>query len=371
MKRFTVFFLVVLASFWVCFQLGATNIPVFVAQELGSLLKKISLGLDWSYRLPLFDCRDQMIGEVVGYRGARDVSYEFVFVKNQLIGIGLGEYLSRVLGESKRLAHETLVSHFGDRAKVLDTHLTYINPISFWIRIIYNYGDKVLNDLYLKGDSLRFTLAECEEKEMDWGSTSLPTESLPLPKESFSWVEVRHDFPFWEYYLSSFSNAVVTLADYWKEQNIIKIPIYPDDPDFLLTNVHLMMQDVEMLRRKCACEQSESGVSAILEKFINARGGSVRVVAKTVSLENDFPSSIQEVERLIRLADQPFLFEWRGSWYTNYGIAVGYVCSEDGFFISSLLPVKSIDGTMWKRYLFRLIPGHHLRIYEISTESGE
>lgn len=371
MKRFAIFFLVVLASFLFCFQLGATSIPVFVAQELESLLKKISLGLEWSYRLPLFDCQDQTIGEVVGYRGAEDVSYEFVFVRGRLVGIGLGEYLSRVLGESKRLAYETLASRFGDQAKVLDTHLTYINPISFWVRIIYNYRDKVLNDLYLKSDSLRFTVAECGEREPDWEGVPFTKEFLSVSEEGFSWVEVHHDFPFWEYYLSSFSNAVVTLADYWKKRGIIKMPIYPDDPDFLLTNVHLMMQDIEMLRRKCACEQSEDGISAILEKFINARGGSVRITMKTVSLENDFASSIQEVKRLIRLADQPFLFEWRGSWYTNYGVAVGYVSSGGGFFISSLLPLKPIDGTTWQRYLFRLIPGHHLRIYEISTESGE
>ncbi|MEN3186192.1 MAG: hypothetical protein ABDK92_06090 [Atribacterota bacterium] len=308
---------------------------------------------------------------MVGYRGTEDTPYEFVFVGDQLIGVGLGEYLSKVLEESKRLAHEALMSRFGDQVKVLDIHLTCISPVSFWVRIIYSYEDKILDDLYLKSDSLHFTLAECSGQNLDWENVSLVTESPPLSAGDFSWIEVRHDFPFWEYYLSSLSNAVVTLADYWKAKGFITMPIYPDDPHFLLTNIHLMMQDVEMLKRRCACEQSETGVSEILEKFINARGGSVRVVTKTVSLEDNVASSIQDVERLIRLENQPFLFELKGNWNTSYGIAVGYVSSRNGFFISTLLPVKPVGETMWKRYFFRLTPGYILKIYEISTESGE
>lgn len=224
-----VIIVVLLLSSW-----AYADIMYFLSEELKSLLAKTSLKSSSTYEIPLFDCCNKLTGKVIGCKEGGTTDYEFVFHNNRLIGIGLGGYLREVLMESKELAQKTLSNHFGDKAKFLDAHLIYISPVSFWIRITYKYGDKVFNDLYPKSDSLRFTLGECEEENADKKDTLFARDGAVGSNQNFSWVEVQYDFPLWEYYLSSFSNAVVALADYWKFQDIIKAPIYPDDPSFFI-----------------------------------------------------------------------------------------------------------------------------------------
>jgi hypothetical protein len=360
--------IVVQFSIWVY-----ADILDFPPEELESFLQKVDRDSSFNYIIPLFDCRDRVVGAVKGFKGDRGAYYEFVFHGDQLVGIGLGGYLQKVLMEAQELTLETIGSHFGDKAEFLDAHLIYVSPVSFRVRIFYRYGDTVLNDLYLKSDSLRFTLAECLGTSLTQENDRLREEEVSKPDQGFSWVEVRYNLPFWEYYLSSLSNAVVTLADYWKSRGVIRVPIYPDDANFLLTNVRLMMQDVEMLRRKCACESIEIGVSEILEKFIDARGGSVKVVSRdTFSKGGERPLlGTKDIKRLVELENQPFLFECRSRMDTNYGIGIGYLSTSKGFFVESLLPTKSIDGVRWERYFFRWAATPYLRVYEVYTESEE
>lgn len=346
------------------FSVDATTCS-FVSEELRMLLEDSHAFSMPRYELPLFDCSDRLIGEVLGYEG-KAAHYEFIFIGGQLVGIGIGDYLRNLLNVSKTMAQETLDSHFDHKAKFLESRLTYMNPVSFWVRIFYHYGDAVLHDLSLQTGSLRFTVAECGEQSGEWGTLTLG-DGVSFAMDTFSWFEIQHDFPVWEYYLSSFSNAVVTLADYWKSKGFIKIPIYPSDPDFLFTNIRLMMQDVEMLRRRCGCEDTEVGVSEILEKFVNARGGSVKVVVRDKSSPEGQGESLKvhDLERILRVRNQPLLFECRGGSVSHYGIITGYFKTKEDFFVICLLPMRSINGARWERYLFKWSTARHLRIYEV------
>jgi len=332
-------------------------------EELQKLLEHFSCPDLEDYSLPLFDYRGRMVGQVMGCHWNENV-YEFVVIGDRILGIGMGNYLHALVEEAKSLACQTLTRRFGNGVRVVEVRLVYSNPLLFFIQVFYDHGGMMFNDLYLRFDSLRFTLDGCKEnmlpEQSDAGLVSL---------EKKVWFEISYEFPYWEYYLSSFSNVVVTLADYWKFKSWIKMPIYPEEPDLMLLNAHLMMQDVDMLRRKCKCENSESGTASIVEQFINARGGNVKVFPQRFSFST---ANMEEVIQFLTSSlDQPLLLEIEGVCYNFYGILLGYFTHSRGFFLNCIVPTKVIQGTRWERYFLNAAVPRSWVVYQIVEKHGE
>ena len=324
-----------------------------------------TLNKNSSCGIPLYDINSQLIGRVVSDT-IDGRSCELIFTNDQLTAFGIGGYLTTAFTQSAEVMEKTLTSRYGDQAKLIDRHLIMIHPLMFVIQGIYNYQGKIINDLILKCNSFIFTLKGDDDSPSERrGSINQP--GLPLDHQ-----RVSFEIPIYQYYLSDFSTCVLMLANYWRHESWIKTQLHPEDSRYFLVNLHLTMHDVEMLRRKCHCENDPKSIAEIIASFIKARGGEVKVEVLEANHSNLEKNTFQMIKDMIRRTDQPCLIEISSkNGYSAYAILTGYAQIPRGEFIECIFPTPFLGEKTFQRYFFKWNESYDvLKIYQIIDRSG-
>ncbi|MEI6157188.1 MAG: hypothetical protein WCP87_02340, partial [Atribacterota bacterium] len=320
------------------------------------------------FDIPLYSVQGRVIGQVISTR-IHGLEYELIYVHGHLIGIGEGEYLKTVFLESEKMFRSTLQSRYGEKVEAIHRRLIFINPLSFIINGTYTYEGKVINDLNLHCNSFIMSLFPWDDFS---GELHFETQSSSFRGVSFH--EVTFPLPSYEYYLSDFSTCLLMLADYWRSKDWIRMPLPPDDSRYFLVNLHLMIQDVDRLRRKCNCEKDSKSTSEIIRLFIQARGKNVGIQIGEKNIPDGSESfSFEDIKRIIQDEDQPYLMEISSfGKFVNYGIVNGYLEIPDGEYVECVFPVALRGERRWQRYFFKWDEGYDsFKIYQITGRAGE
>jgi len=324
-----------------------------------------TLNQNSSSGIPLYDINSQLIGQVVS-NTIDGRPCELIFTNGQLTAFGMGGFLTIAFTQSVEVMEKTLTSRYGDQAKLIDRHLTMIHPLMFVIQGIYNYQGKIIHDLILKCNSFIFTL------KGDDDSSSERRVSINQPVLPFDYRRVSFEIPIYQYYLSDFSTCVLMLANYWRHVGWIKTQLHPEDSRYFLVNLHLMMYDVEMLRRKCRCENDSKSIAEIIASFIKARGEEVKVEVLEANHSSPEKNTFQIIKDMIRRTDQPYLIEISSkNGYSTYAILTGYAQIPKGEFLECVFPTPFLGEKTYQRYFFKWNEGYDvLKIYQIIDRSG-
>jgi len=331
-----------------------------------ALIDRISIG-SWSRGIPVYDVHSRLIGELISIE-VDGVACELLFYKDTLIAFGQGEFLRTSYVQSEDAMKQTLNIRFGGQARLIERRLTMIHPLMFIVQGSYRYQGKIIDDLILRCNSSIFTLKSDNGSSFEWIDSP---RQIVFPLESH---RVSYQVPSYQYYLSDFSTCVLMLSNYWRSMSWIKTGLHPEDARYFLVNLHLMMQDVEMLKRKCQCEDDPISVADILRTFIKARGGNVKIEVWEAN-PSDLPEKepYQMIKALIgRSSDQPFLMELSSrSGERAYAILNGYAQIPQGEFLECIFPTSFLGEKTYQRYFFKWYENYgNLKIYQIMNPSG-
>ena len=338
-------------------------------QQPDSFIENIILNLtndNLINEIPLYDIN----GLLTGYLKSTQINgktAELIYYKNSLIAFGQGEFLSTSYDFSKERMKNTLNQRYGNKAQLLDQRLIMIHPLKFVIQGRYLYQGKVIDDLIFQCQSSIFTLKDFSQPQYE---RVMKNHSMKGPSDYW---RVSYQLPIYLFYLSDFSTCLLMLADYWRSMGWIKTQLHPDDERYFLVNLHLMMQDVEMLRRKCQCDDNPKNMAEIIRSFIKARGLDVQVnVWEADALKSSEINSFHQIKKLIQNINQPCLMELSSkNEYATYAVLTGYAQILQGEFLECVFPTPYLGELTYQRYFFRWQEEYdNLKIYQILNPSG-
>lgn len=313
--------------------------------------------------IPVYFGNTQRIGSLK-YTKIDGKSVEYLYYKDTLIAFGQGEFLSTSLVSSQELMKRTLKQRYGDSAQLLEQRLIMINPLKYIIQGSYNYQGKIIDDLIYQCHSGIFTLRKFFEPETEGSKIANPKFS------SLEYWQTSHPLPVYQFYLSDFSTCLVMLANYWKTMGWIKTQLHPDNERYFIVNLHLMIQDVEMLRRKCQCDDDPKSIGEIIKSFLRARGSDVNIEIWESNSQEQI--TFNQFKELFRRIDQPCLMELSSNEKNGvYAVLKGYAQIPQGEFLECVFPTPYLGEKTYQRYFFRWDEvGKSLKIYYIMNPSG-